>query len=139
MLLLAQYDWSTFGVLVLYSAAIVLASIFGGLIPEWIRLTHMRMQLLISFVGGIMLGVAVFHMIPHALIASNGQVDLVVQGLMLGLLATFFLLRFFHFHQHGPADFGILAEEQRHSKNGQEIFSDSFIHRRRPVACSLCL
>jgi zinc and cadmium transporter len=25
---------------------------------------------------------------------------------MLGLLSTFFLLRFFHFHQHGPADFG---------------------------------
>ena len=120
MLLLAQTDWSSLGVLVLYSAAIVLASIFGGLIPEWIRLTHIRMQLLISFVGGIMLGVAVFHMIPHALVASDGQVDLVVQGLMLGLLATFFLLRFFHFHQHGPADFGILAEEQRQAKNGQE-------------------
>lgn len=119
MLPIAQVDWNTFGVLILYSAAVVLASIFGGLLPELLRLTHMRMQLLISFVGGIMLGIAVFHMIPHALVAADGQVDLVVQGLMLGLLATFFLLRFFHFHQHGPADFGILAEERRQAESEQ--------------------
>ena len=120
MPLIAQVNWDGFGVLILYSAAVVLASVFGGLLPEWIRLTHMRMQLMISFVGGIMLGIAVFHMIPHALVAAGGDVNMVVQGLMLGLLATFFLLRFFHFHQHGPADFGIHAEEQKQTQGGQE-------------------
>ncbi|MEZ6076404.1 MAG: hypothetical protein R3C56_12315 [Pirellulaceae bacterium] len=85
----------------------------GGLMPEWIRLTHNRMQIMISFVGGVMLGIAVFHMIPHSLASLGaGRIDQVMWGLMLGMLATFFLLRSFHFHQHGPADFGILAEEQ---------------------------
>ncbi len=101
-----------------YSAAVILASVLGGLLPEWIRLTHNRMQLMISFVGGVMLGIAVFHMIPHALAAMGaGRIDRVMWGAMLGLLTTFFLLRFFHFHQHGPADFGILADEQQGEAN----------------------
>lgn len=104
-------NWDVFGLLLAYSAAVILASIIGGLLPEWVRLTHNNMQLMISFVGGIMLGIAVFHMIPHALVAANGDADLVSMGVMLGLVATFFLLRFSHFHQHGPADFGLHAEE----------------------------
>lgn len=95
------------GLLVTYCAAVVLASVLGGMIPEWLRLTHTRMQLLISLVGGVMLGIAIFHMIPHAA-AQLGptHADQLAWGMMLGLLSTFFLLRFFHFHQHGPADFG---------------------------------
>lgn len=106
-------DWQTFGLLIFYSAAVIGASVLGGLLPEWIRLTHTRMQLMISFVGGIMLGIAIFHMIPHALVAATGDMDQVAWGVMLGLLATFFLLRFFHFHQHGPADFGIQAADDQ--------------------------
>ena len=94
-------------ILVAYCAAVILASVIGGMIPQWLRLTHTRMQLLISLVGGVMLGIAIFHMIPHAS-AQLGPLrnDQLAWGLMLGLLSTFFLLRFFHFHQHGPADFG---------------------------------
>ncbi len=110
---LLALEWHSIGVLVAYSAAVILASVLGGLLPEWIRLTHTRMQLMISFVGGVMLGIAVFHMVPHALAAVGpSKIDQVTGGVMLGLLATFFLLRFFHFHQHGPADFGIAAVEQ---------------------------
>lgn len=97
-----------------YSAAVILASVLGGLLPEWIRLTHNRMQIMISFVGGVMLGIGVFHMIPHSLAAMGaGSIDHVMWGVMFGLVATFLLLRFSHFHQHGPADFGILANEQQ--------------------------
>lgn len=113
--------WQAFGILLTYSAAVVLASVFGGLLPEWIRLTHTRMQLLISFVGGFMLGVAVFHMIPHALVNMGMQaIDRATWGIMLGLLATFLLLRFFHFHQHGPADFGVNAESHQESEEHTE-------------------
>ena len=106
-------DWQIFATLLGYSTAVILASVLGGLMPEWIRLTHNRMQIMISFVGGVMLGIAVFHMIPHSLASLGaGRIDQVMWGMMLGMLATFFLLRLFHFHQHGPADFGILAEEQ---------------------------
>ncbi|MCC6511522.1 MAG: ZIP family metal transporter [Pirellulaceae bacterium] len=95
------------GVLIAYCAAGVMASVLGGMIPQWLRLTHTRMQVLISLVGGVMLGIAVFHMIPHAAaqLGPNAS-DQLAWGMMLGLLSTFFLLRFFHFHQHGPADFG---------------------------------
>lgn len=94
-------------ILIAYCAAVIFASVVGGMIPQWLRLTHTRMQLLISLVGGVMLGIAIFHMIPHAAAQLGPQrVDQLAWGLMLGLLSTFFLLRFFHFHQHGPADFG---------------------------------
>ena len=93
--------------LLAYCAAVIFASVLGGMIPQWLRLTHTRMQLLISLVGGVMLGIAIFHMIPHAA-AQLGptRMDQLAWGLMLGLLSTFFLLRFFQFHQHGPTDFG---------------------------------
>ena len=105
-------DFSTFVALTVYSMAVVFASVFGGLLPEWIRLTHTRMQLMISFVGGVMLGIAVFHMIPHSLAAVGAaHVDQITMAMMFGLIATFFLLRFSHFHQHGPADFGNQTDE----------------------------
>jgi zinc and cadmium transporter len=108
MPILLAFDWQLFGVLTAYSAAVVAASIVGGILPDLVRLTHTRMQLTISFVGGLMLGISIFHMIPHS-VAGLGpdHIDQVMWGVMLGLLATFFLLRFFHFHQHGPADFGL--------------------------------
>lgn len=106
-------EWQIFATLLGYSAAVVLASVLGGLLPEWIRLTHTRMQVMISFVGGVMLGIAVFHMIPHSLASLGGdRIDQVMWGLMLGMLTTFFLLRSFHFHHHEPAHFGLVAEEQ---------------------------
>lgn len=118
--------WQVFALLSAYSAAVILASVIGGLLPEWIRLTHIKMQVMLSFVGGIMLGIAVFHMIPHALVAANGDIDVVAKGLMLGLVATFFLLRFSHFHQHGPADFGIYAQEM--GESGKSPTDDGHTH-----------
>lgn len=126
----AAADWRILATLIGYSAAVILASVLGGLLPEWIRLTHTRMQLMISFVGGVMLGIAVFHMIPHALVTlGQGSIDQVMWGVMLGMLATFFLLRLFHFHQHGPADFGILAEELAQAQG-----TEAAHHGRSPAA-----
>jgi zinc and cadmium transporter len=67
------------------------------------------MQLLISFVGGLMLGVGVLHQLPHAvaLLAEENPafaLDWTSGWLMAGLLAMFLLLRMFHFHQHEPLD-----------------------------------
>lgn len=66
---------------------------------------------MISLVGGVMLGIAVFHMIPHSVAAIGPKsIDQVTAGLMFGLLTTFFLLRFFHFHQHEPATHSCAGE-----------------------------
>jgi zinc and cadmium transporter len=86
-----------------YSACVLAASIAGGWLPSAVRLTHTRLQVLISFVGGLMLGVGVFHMLPHAA-AQVGSLDRVVWWMMVGLLSTFFLVRAVHFHQHSTAE-----------------------------------
>ena len=83
--------------IVVYCLLIVLASLLGGYLPSLVRLTHTRMQLMMSFVGGFMLGVAFFHLLPHAKI----ELELAVRWVLAGLLVTFFLIRFFQFHQHG--------------------------------------
>jgi hypothetical protein len=57
---------SPVGLLVVYCLLILLASLLGGWVPLLVRLTHRRMELLVSFVSGVMLGVAVLHLLPHA-------------------------------------------------------------------------
>ena len=94
---------SAAGLLILYSVLIVLASLAGGALPTIVRMTHTRMQMMMSFVGGVMLGVGLVHLLPHA-IAELGSVDWAVGWLIIGLLAMFFLIRMFHFHEHGPLD-----------------------------------
>jgi zinc and cadmium transporter len=86
-----------------YSALVVLASLGGGWIPLVARLDHTHTQVLMSFVAGMMLGVGVFHMLPHAN-HEIGNLDVAVCWMMIGLLAMFFLQRVFHFHQHGPLE-----------------------------------
>ena len=67
-----------------------------------LAITHKRMQVTLSFVGGLMLGIALLHMLPHAVVES-GSLDLTVIAVLVGLLFMFFLIRLFHFHQHAPA------------------------------------
>lgn len=92
-------------VAVVYCLAIVLASVFGGVLPKLVTLTHGRLQLLISFVGGLMLGISVFHLLPHAMVELGGQrIDSAMMAMMCGMVAMFLLLRMFHFHDHGTAE-----------------------------------
>ena len=95
-----------------YSILIAAASMLGGLLPGRIALTHVRMQHMISFVGGLMLGIGVFHLLPHSLhhLRDSDQVSYWMMG---GIAAMFFLLRAFHFHQHEVP----LAEDAAHSEH----------------------
>jgi len=88
--------------LVLYCAAIALFSLVGGLLPNWVRMTHTRTQVAMSAVSGLMLGVAFFHLLPHsvAMVGGAGAIDVSVRWLMSGLIIMLLLLRMFHFHQH---------------------------------------
>ena len=90
---------SPYSTLIVYCGLILAASMFGGWLPSRLRLTHTRMQVVLSFVGGLMLGVGLLHLLPHG-IAKAGSVDLVIGWAMFGLLLMFFLIRTFHFHQH---------------------------------------
>ncbi len=85
--------------LAFYAVLIMTASMAGGLAPAMMKFTHRQLHLLMSFVAGLMLGVAVFHMLPHAAVKLD-SIDTAVNWLMGGLLGMFFLIRAFHFHQH---------------------------------------
>jgi zinc and cadmium transporter len=79
--------------------AIVTASVLGGLLPLSTLLNHTRLQVYLSFSAGAMLGAAFFHMMPEAVrVGSAGTIPWTA----VGLLALFFLERFFSFHQHEP-------------------------------------
>jgi zinc and cadmium transporter len=90
--------------LVLYCVLILLASLAGGWLPLWVRLTHTRMQLATSFVAGLMLGVGMLHLLPHAF-HETASIDLCAFWLLAGFLAMFLIQRFFHYHHHDvPAE-----------------------------------
>jgi zinc and cadmium transporter len=114
------------GLLILASLLIMAASVAGGLLPVLVRLTHRRLQFGLSFVSGVMLGVALFHMLPHALMArleaggdaheAHGILDPLMLALVLGFLAMFVLERFAHVHQHEPPE--PACDDPHHGQEG---------------------
>lgn len=102
-------DPMLFGVLAAYSLILIAAIMLGGKLPTLVSMTHTRTQLIMSFVSGLMLGIAIFHLLPHAIYTisdspSNGAaVEIVARWTMVGLLTMFLLLRVFHFHHHDMA------------------------------------
>lgn len=90
--------------LALYCLMIVLMSTVGGQLPSLVRMSHLRTQLLISFVGGLMLGIAFLHLFPHA-VATLGSASKAGAACLGGVVAMFVLLRAFHApHTHGFAE-----------------------------------
>lgn len=85
--------------LLIYCALVLLASLFGGWLPIVVKLTHTRLQVAISLVAGLMLGIALLHFLPDAS-EQLGSLDRTVTWMLSGFLAMFFLQRFFHFHHH---------------------------------------
>ena len=99
--------------LTIYCSLIVVASLAGGALPGLVKLTHRRMQLMMSFVGGLMLGVALLHLVPHSL-AEQGSVDRLAGWTLFGLLTMFLLIRVFHVHAHEHGDAGDALDGHRH-------------------------
>lgn len=104
---------TTLLLLTIYCSLVVVSSLAGGALPGLVRLTHRRMQLVMSFVGGLMLGVAVLHLLPHS-VAEQGSVDRAAIWLLAGLLTMFLLIRVFHVHAHEHGDAGDVTDEHRH-------------------------
>src|SRR5437879_9608701 len=85
--------------LTVYCALIILASLVGGWLPLLVRLTHTRVQVATSFVAGLMLGVGVLHLVPHAW-EQFGSVDRTMRWVLGGFMVMFFVQRYLHFHHH---------------------------------------
>lgn len=89
-------------ILIIYCCLIATCSALGGSLPAYFKLTHQRIQLILSLVSGVMLGVAFLHLLPHAIVVLD-SVEWALAICLFGLLFMFFLIRMFHFHQHDLA------------------------------------
>ena len=96
-------DKNTFWQLAAYGASIAGASLFGGWLLNFFRIDHRRMQIVMAFVAGLVLGVAILHLLPHSLAAhpGPGAVEAVVGWMMAGLIVTLVMMYIFDFHEHG--------------------------------------
>lgn len=89
--------------ILVYSGLVFAASVAGGTLPSLMRLTHTRMQVAMSLIGGLMLGVAVLHLLPHSFGATR-NIDQTAIAALLGIVAMFLLIRMFHVHPHVPEE-----------------------------------
>jgi zinc and cadmium transporter len=85
--------------LAIYCLLVLLASLAGGWVLLAMHLTHARLQTAVSFVSGLMLGMALLHFIPHAF-HQNHSLDQTMQWVLGGFLLMFFLQRFLPHHHH---------------------------------------
>ena len=63
--------------LALYGTALFSASLLGSGLPRLLSMTHTRIQIVLSLISGLMLGVALLHLIPHAFAAAKA-IDTVI-------------------------------------------------------------
>ncbi len=87
------------GLLSTYCVLVFAASLAGGWLMLTVNLTHTRLQLAISFVAGLMLGISILHFLPDAA-DQLGSLKRATEWVLGGFVAMFFLQRFFHFHHH---------------------------------------
>ena len=87
----------------IYCGLLLLGSLAGGWLLLLTHPTHARLQIAISFVAGLMLGIALLHFLPDAAQQLH-SVDRAAQLALGGFLAMFFLQRFFHSHHHDTPD-----------------------------------
>ena len=99
-----------------YGVGIFMAAIIGGKLSELGRMTHTRIQIVMSLVAGFILGMAVFHLLPHSLERIEGHDGIFAAAgwMVLGMVVMVILLRVFQFHQHDlSAEAGDLYGEHR--------------------------
>jgi zinc and cadmium transporter len=77
----------------------LLAALAGGVLPALFRLTHTRLQIAVSFVAGLMLGLALLGLLPHASHELHSTQH-AAAWLLAGFVVLFLLQRFLPFHHH---------------------------------------
>jgi hypothetical protein len=75
-------------ILIIYCAIIAAVSVLGGLVPILMKLSHRGMQMALSMVSGVLIGVAILHMLPHAL-HEGGTNDGIFMAMLAGFLTLF--------------------------------------------------
>jgi len=104
--------------LFVYCVLITLASVCGGKLSSLLRMTHLRTQLLMSGVGGLMLGIAFLHLLPHGteVLGSSASGGM---GALAGLIVMFLMIRLFHTHDHGASEDSHLCDHEHNRGHNQ--------------------
>ncbi len=89
-------------ILLIYSIALFGVAYMSGRLPTLGKMTHTRTQMIMSLVAGFILGIAMFHLLPHSLerIPGDDAVEKAMTWMVLGIVVLVFFLHIFHFHQH---------------------------------------
>ena len=111
-----------------YGSALFAVSLLGSNLPRRFPMTHTRTQMVLSLVSGLMLGVALLHLIPHSYAAFE-SIDSVMIWTLAGLVFMLLLLRWFHFHQH---DFGAAAADCELSTGDSHDHAHAHDHAHPP-------
>lgn len=93
---------SSLALLGVYSSGILVASVLGIWVQSAISLTHTRVQMAMSFVAGLVIGVAMYHLLPHGFERISGEhaIEVAVWWMLVGMVLMVLLLRVFPLHQH---------------------------------------
>ena len=89
-----------------YLLGIAAAAFFGGASVSTLTMGHRRLQVLLSFTGGVLLGVSLLHLVPHAYLEFGRRLDSTMSWMLGGFFLMFLLERAFHGHAHHTADGG---------------------------------
>jgi zinc and cadmium transporter len=90
--------------LALQLAVVSAAAYAGGSSLSFLSMGHRRMQVLLSLTGGVLLGVGLLHLLPHAFLQLDRQIDTTMLWVLTGFFLMFLLERAFHGHSHHTAD-----------------------------------
>jgi len=97
-------DATTAAVLAVQLAVVALAAFLGGTSVALVSLGHRATQVVLSFTGGVLLGVGMLHLLPHAALEFDGDVSTTMAWGLAGFFAMFLLERAFHGHAHHAAE-----------------------------------
>ncbi len=100
----APMDFNAAAILAGYLLLTATAAFLGGASVSLLSLGHRATQVLLSFTGGVLLGVGLLHLLPHAAMALGGDVDATMGWALIGFFAMFLLERAFHAHAHHAAE-----------------------------------
>lgn len=100
--------------LVGYLLLIAAAAYAGGSSVAFLSLGHRRMQVLLSLTAGVMLGVGLLHLLPHAYLELSGHLDTTMAWVLAGFFFMFLLERAFHGHAHHSADGSHACDHDHH-------------------------
>jgi len=127
-------DAAAMASLVVYLLLISAAAFAGGTSIAFLSLGHRRMQVLLSLTAGVMLGVGLLHLLPHAYVQLDRRIETTMAWVLAGFFLMFLLERAFHGHAHHTADgshagHGCEHDHERPMQSSPERASQSSFER----------